>query len=190
MGSPTSYASGYISAQRTSRASQSLTVALSSPPTYWIGLLHPGQQRLQRGKTRLDGHGKRAYASRRLPTLSRSPTAIQLANMAEPPYETNGSGSPVTGMIPSVIPMLTKVWNANQQTTPARDEPAERSGDRAADAQPAPQQQPEQHDERAGADEAELLAGHGEDEVGLLLGHERAVGLRARGTAPCPVRPP
>src|SRR6476661_8280839 len=48
LGTPTSYASGYISAQRVVSSSppgpwpptfQSLTVELSSPPTYWIGLL-------------------------------------------------------------------------------------------------------------------------------------------------------
>ena len=41
-----------------------------------------------------------------------------LANIAEPPYDTNGSGRPVIGMMPSVIPMFSNVWNANQQTTP------------------------------------------------------------------------
>ena len=39
LGRPTSYASGYIRHQRTSTASQSLLTLLSSPPTYWIGLL-------------------------------------------------------------------------------------------------------------------------------------------------------
>jgi hypothetical protein len=41
LGSPTSYASGYISAQRTVASppqSQSLAVEFSSPPTYWMGL--------------------------------------------------------------------------------------------------------------------------------------------------------
>src|SRR6478735_12008832 len=48
LGTPTSYASGYISAQRVVSSSpagpcpptcQSLTVEFSSPPTYWMGLL-------------------------------------------------------------------------------------------------------------------------------------------------------
>src|SRR6478752_7785739 len=48
LGTPTSYASGYMSAQRVVSSSpsgpwpptcQSLTVELSSPPTYWMGLL-------------------------------------------------------------------------------------------------------------------------------------------------------
>ena len=37
LGRPTSYASGYIRAHRTSAASQSLTTEFSSPPTYWTG---------------------------------------------------------------------------------------------------------------------------------------------------------
>ena len=37
----------------------------------------------------------------------------------------------------------------------------------------------EQRDQHAGADQAELLAGDGEDEVGVLLGHEAGPGLRA-----------
>src|SRR6478735_10758860 len=48
LGTPTSYASGYISAQRVVSSSpagpcpatcHSLTVEFSSPPTYWMGLL-------------------------------------------------------------------------------------------------------------------------------------------------------
>ena len=31
----------------------------------------------------------------------------------------NGSGSPVTGMIRIVIPILTKMWKANIEATPA-----------------------------------------------------------------------
>jgi hypothetical protein len=49
LGSPTSYASGYISAQRTSTEPQSLFVALSSPPTYWIGLPTDGRRGSRRG---------------------------------------------------------------------------------------------------------------------------------------------
>ena len=37
----------------------------------------------------------------------------------------------------------------------------------------------EQRDQHAGADQAELLPGDGEDEVGVLLGHEAGPGLRA-----------
>src|SRR5215207_2646675 len=51
LGRPTSYASGYISAQRTAAASQSLTEELSSPPTYWIGFWTRGSSGSKRGKT-------------------------------------------------------------------------------------------------------------------------------------------
>src|SRR5882757_944950 len=48
-GSPTSYASGYISAHRTLTESQSLLTELSSPPTYWIGFCTPGSSGSRRG---------------------------------------------------------------------------------------------------------------------------------------------
>src|SRR5215475_12315556 len=50
-GSPTSYASGYISAHRTVAVSQSLTTAPSSPPTYWMGLLTCGSSGSSCGNT-------------------------------------------------------------------------------------------------------------------------------------------
>src|SRR5680860_937779 len=42
LGSPISYASGYIRAHRTSVSSQSFNVELSSPPTYWMGFCTVG----------------------------------------------------------------------------------------------------------------------------------------------------
>src|SRR4051794_40752846 len=51
LGRPTSYASGYISAHRTSVASHSLTVEFSSPPTYWMGFWTCGRSASRRGKT-------------------------------------------------------------------------------------------------------------------------------------------
>ncbi len=48
---PTSYASGYISAHRTSAASQSLTTEFSSPPTYWMGLRTSGSSGSSRANT-------------------------------------------------------------------------------------------------------------------------------------------
>src|SRR5215472_5897790 len=55
LGSPTSYASGYIRAHRTSAASQSLTTEFTSPPTYWTGLRTSGSSGSSRGYT--DGTG-------------------------------------------------------------------------------------------------------------------------------------
>ena len=86
--------------------------------------------------------------------------------------------------------MFWKAWKANQQTTPQamiRPAPARRAAIRS----------PRQHSSAnstmiaARADEAELLPGDAEHEVGLLLGHERAVGLRAveqAGAEQVPVR--
>src|SRR5882757_1578103 len=51
LGRPTSYASGYISAQCTAAPSQSLTVLLSSPPMYWTGLDTRGRSNSSAGKT-------------------------------------------------------------------------------------------------------------------------------------------
>ena len=86
--------------------------------------------------------------------------------------------------------MFWKAWKREPAHDPAGDDAA---APRAAggDAQPPPAQQREQHDDRRRADEAELLAGDAEHEVGLLLGHERAVGLRPveqAGAEQVPVR--
>jgi hypothetical protein len=48
------------------------------------------------------------YLNRRMCTFMSSPIPMKFAISALPPYETSGSGIPVIGMIPSVIPMLTK----------------------------------------------------------------------------------
>ena len=43
----------------------------------------------------------------------------------EPPTETNGSGIPVIGAIPIVIPTLTNTWNEEREDDPGRDDRAE-----------------------------------------------------------------
>ena len=48
-----------------------------------------------------------------------SPIAIIETNIDDPPYDTSGRGTPVTGMMPRHIPMFWKVWKANQQAMPA-----------------------------------------------------------------------
>lgn len=58
LGSPTSYASGYIRHHRTSQASQSLTWELSSPPTYWIGFCTSGSSGSRRSNSDSTGMGK------------------------------------------------------------------------------------------------------------------------------------
>ena len=39
------------------------------------------------------------------------PSIAELASSAEPPYEMNGSGMPITGISPIVMPTLTNTWN-------------------------------------------------------------------------------
>src|SRR5215475_14345959 len=76
LGSPTSYASGYISAHRTATESQSLTVEFSSPPTYWIGLPTSGSSGSSRGNSdsTVMGHkGKRYGPERRCGPVNAGP---------------------------------------------------------------------------------------------------------------------
>ena len=47
-----------------------------------------------------------------------SPTARHEATIAEPPWETNGSGMPVIGMMPRFIPTFSKMWKSNIDITP------------------------------------------------------------------------
>ena len=81
--------------------------------------------------------------------------------------------------------MFSKDWKANQAMIPAATTVPYSSVRLAGDAAGAPQDDAEQHDDQARADEAELLARDGEDEVGLLLGDELAGGLGAVEEARC-----
>ena len=49
---------------------------------------------------------------------SKTPIASRLAIIAEPPTETNGSGMPVIGAIPIVMPTLMKIWKSSATTIP------------------------------------------------------------------------
>ena len=71
-------------------------------------------------------------------------------------------------MMPIVMPMFTNDWNANHMAMPDATSMPNRSSARVGDPQRADDHDAEQEDDRDGADEAEFLAGHGEDEVGLL----------------------
>ena len=75
--------------------------------------------------------------------------------------------------------MFSKDWKANQAMIPAATIVPYSSRGLAGDAAGAPQHDAEQQDDQARADEAQLLTRDGEDEVGLLLGHELAGGLGA-----------
>ena len=73
----------------------------------------------------------------------------RFAIIDEPPTETNGSGMPVIGAIPIVMPTLTKIWNRNANTIPPATIAAERVARDGDDLQPAPDD--EQVEQRAGA---------------------------------------
>ena len=47
-----------------------------------------------------------------------SATRIEFVSSAEPPYETSGSGIPITGISPIVIPMLMRRWTRKIPATP------------------------------------------------------------------------
>ena len=101
------------------------------------------------------------------------------AMIAEPPYDMNGNGMPVIGMMPIVIPMFSKTWNAKIAEHADREQRAEEIGRQQRGPPEPPHQQPVEPDQRRAADEAELLTHHREDEVGVLLGHVAEVGLAA-----------
>src|SRR6476619_2782026 len=84
LGTPTAEASGYIRAQRTVRASpdgpyppqsQSFTVELSSPPTYWMGLLTCSSSGSRTGKTDTPDMGPRVTACLPQPESVHEPAA-------------------------------------------------------------------------------------------------------------------
>ena len=54
------------------------------------------------------------------------------AMIAEPPYDMNGSGMPVIGMMPIVIPMFSKTWIANIASTPMASSVPKKSDDSSA----------------------------------------------------------
>ena len=86
---------------------------------------------------------------------------------------------PVIGMMPIVMPMFSKIWNTNMHSTPDAHQRAEQVSRRGRRPPDPPHDEPEQTDQEAGADQPELLADDGEDEVGRLLGHIGEVRLRA-----------
>src|SRR5581483_11913673 len=63
-------------------------------------------------RTRLPGHdvaGRRVERPWRA-TFNSTPTAPIAITSDEPPYDTNGSGTPVTGSRPMTAPMLMTAW--------------------------------------------------------------------------------
>ena len=96
---------------------------------------------------------------------------------------------PATGMIPIVIPMFSKTWKTIMARTPTHIRVPRRSLDRHGCSPGPPHHDDEEQEQQARAEQAELLAHRGEDEVGALLGHYRQVGLGTLADA-LPVSPP
>ena len=94
----------------------------------------------------------------------------------EPPDDTNGSGTPVMGSTPTTAPMLTNAWTRIHAVTPVATSIPKRSGARNATRTPSRPEGDEQSDDGERAEQAELLADDGEDEVGVGLGEEAPLG--------------
>src|SRR5690348_4730628 len=62
-----------------------------------------------------------AYGPRRARslTISSSASSTKLATTDEPPYETNGSVTPVSGITRVTPPTITNTWSANTDASPA-----------------------------------------------------------------------
>ena len=129
---------------------------------------------------RRDGPGRerRRRSAGGCSAAGRSPACRRTSS--EPPYDTNGRGTPVTGMMPEAHADVLERLEA-EPAGDARPRRPGRTRRRRARRSPARARctHAEQRDQHAGTDQAELLAGDGEDEVGVLLGHEAGPGLRA-----------
>ena len=75
--------------------------------------------------------------------------------------------------------MFWKAWKPEPAGDAGGRDPAEEVAGLGGDRERAPDDDGQQQDQDARADQAELLAGDGEDEVGVLLGDEAGPGLRA-----------
>ena len=114
--------------------------------------------------------------------LWRSPSPSAMLTNDAPPWEMNGSGMPVMGMIPMTIPRFTTSGTA-ASTRARREHRPERVARPPAAGQDPPQERAEQQEQQDRAHEPELLDQHGGHEVALLDRQVLAAVLR-------PVREP
>ena len=115
-------------------------------------------------------------------TRINSARITKFATRLEPPYETNGSVMPVSGISRVTPPTITNVCTATIVVSPVASSLPNASVALDADAQaPSDQRQVEQQEPR-GAEQAELLADRGEDEVGRGVRDQRR---RAQARARC-----
>ena len=88
----------------------------------------------------------------------------------EPPYETNGSGIPVSGATPSTAARLTAACAQTRVVTPAASRLPNGSRQLQRDPEARVGEEPEGGDQSDRADQPELLADDREDHVGVRLG--------------------
>ena len=112
----------------------------------------------------------------RLAMLASTPAPKRAITSDEPPKDTNGSGTPVTGSSPTTAPMLITAWPTSQAVIPAATRPAKRSVARQAIRMPTRARARNRPVSRQAADQPGLLADDGEDEVGLGVGQVAPAG--------------
>ena len=97
---------------------------------------------------------------------SRIASSAKFATSDEPPYDTNGSVMPVSGMTRVTPPMMRNVWKPMIVAMPAANSFANGRSRVDRDAVRAADEQHERGDDADRADEPELLTDRGEHEVG------------------------
>ena len=115
-----------------------------------------------------DASGSPAWPALAHGDALRIPSAMPMLISDAPPWVMNGSGMPVTGIMPSTMPTLTSSWNSSIEAMRAGERQAERVPGTPADQHHAPDQRREQEQHQDRRREAELLAERGEREVGGL----------------------
>src|SRR6266542_699105 len=178
-----------MSAQWTLTSSQSLTCEFSSPPTYWIGLV----TRESNGSSRSNRDSTLTAAMLRGPLLAaRRQIATWAAKTGSADGEQHADRQRLGEHRRSAVGHERQRQAGDRRQAEVHPdvleglerEPADDADRQQAsgavgvcrDPQAAPTQHGEQHDDQPGAEQPELLAGNAVHEVGLLLGHERAVG--------------
>ena len=119
---------------------------------------------------------------------SSMPRASRVVTSEDPPADTSGSGTPMTGNSPMTAPMLMMAWPMSQAMIPAeairheavlrpRDEPVAGPGEHAEE---------DEDQERAG--QPQLLTDDGEDEV--VVGLREPLHFSLEAPRPTPHQPP
>ena len=94
----------------------------------------------------------------------------RLTSSDEPPLLTSGSGMPLVGSRPSTTLMFRNAWATTIVVMPSARKAPNRSGAVTAARRPRQAMTQKQTSDERGAEQAELLGDHREDEVGVRLG--------------------